>query len=153
MSDVVTVALISGAFTILGSFLTILFVSRKQANSDARRANADVAERGANIALKAADKIDEDNDDLRLENKQLKADLAQLRIDVNQLTTALRDETHARAKMQTELDTMKEEREEWQRGIGMLLAQMGEARMKPRWKPRDYIVPEEPKSSHGFKPT
>ena len=41
-----------------------------------------------------------------------------------------------------EIDELKREREEWKIGIGLLLGQLVEAKIKPTWTPRGIEVPE-----------
>jgi chaperonin cofactor prefoldin len=120
MSDPLLQALISSISVIIGGLLTVVFVSRKQANADLKRGSAD--------ATQTLQQVISDMGDV----------YGQLVKDVRETVEAqIRTEYEERLEqLDRRVRTLENERSEWQLGIGILLTQLSKLKIEPEWKPR-----------------
>lgn len=81
----------------------------------------------------------------------LESDLSKERLARQVVETTLAQEQEARKQSDRRISVLEVEREEWKIGIGLLLGQLVDAKIKPTWTPRGIEIPEvkNPKTTNG----
>ena len=121
MSDAVQVALVTSAATLIGSVMSILLWQRLQAKAQNRLALVE--------ETKAPATVNEAN---------TRANIALVGPLTERLTAVERElasEQSKRRGLEQRVSTLEKEREEWQIGIGLLMAQIAEMNEVPTWTP------------------
>lgn len=154
--------ILGGAVTVIVAILTYVGVQRIVAKADAKDKEASARNRDAEATKRLQEVIAGMGDlygDLVAHVResveaQIKAEYAgkieALTVTVFELQAEVATERQAR---EADRQAWIEERREWEIGIGMLLAQMGEVQMKPRWKPKAMQTGplNKPAEAHGFQ--
>lgn len=125
---------IGGVVTVIVAIVTYLGVQRIVAKADAKDKEASARSRDAD-ATKRLQEVVAEMGDLYGELVEHVRESVEARIKI-EYAAKIESLTMRVAELEREQAAWLEERREWEIGIGLLLAQIGEAQMKPRWRPR-----------------
>lgn len=142
MSDPST-AIITALASIVTSLILVFGAQRLQAKTEAKRGDADALKVVQDVLANVGGVYDQLIDHVR-DSVEGQMKLAyQNKID---------DLGQRVSELEAEQAAWLEERREWEIGIGLLLAQIGELNRQPRWKPKNAYMPgAKPSEAHGFQ--